>query len=150
MDTANARTVVAYMNACNTGDLAALERAFAEDVVAYFIDRAPVRGRAALAQFWAKVHRMTGACWTCDCVVAEGDRVVVEWTERWTPKDATGPVMSRGVDLFELRDGVIAEIRQYHRPGALPWSQAFEMQDYPYAERGFPTAATFDRLVTSR
>lgn len=134
----NAQIVVAYMHACNTGDIAVLEASFTEDVVAYFIDRAPVRGREVLAAFWAKVHRLTGAHWTCDCVVAEGDRVVVEWTERWTPKGADAAVQSRGVDLFEMREGRIAEIRQFHRPEALPWTQPFEMQDYPYAARGYP------------
>ena len=147
MDSANARTVVGYMAACNTGDLPALENAFAEDVVAYFIDQAPVRGRAALAQFWARVHRVTGARWTCDRVIAQDDDVVVEWTEMWTPKGATASVLSRGVDLFEMRDGRIAEIRQYHRPTALPWHQPFEMQHYPYTARGYPVAGDFDEKV---
>lgn len=150
MDSANAHTVVGYMQACNTGDVPALEAAFTDDVVAYFIDIAPVRGRTLLAQFWEKVHRLTGARWTCDRVIAHGDDVVVEWTEMWTPKGASGPVLSRGVDLFELRDGRIAEIRQYHRPAALPWSQAFEMRDFPYSARGYPVAETFDDRVTPR
>lgn len=140
-------TVRRYMQACNDGDPDALRAAFAPDVEAYFIDIAPVRGREALAQFWRKVHEKTGALWTCDRVIAAGDEVVVEWTETWLPRGATDRVLSRGVDLFVLRDGLIREIRQYHRPAALPWSQPFEMQGFDYPGRGYPTIETFDRIV---
>ncbi|MBI1396413.1 MAG: hypothetical protein GC151_10575 [Betaproteobacteria bacterium] len=138
-----------YMAACNSADRTTLEACFAEDVIAYFIDMPPVRGRRELAHFWCRVHEKTGALWTCDRVMADADAVIVEWTEMWTPRGADARVLSRGVDLFETRDGLIHEIRQYHRPGALPWSQAFELEGFPYEARGYPLAGSFDEKVAT-
>ena len=147
MNDIHAALVVGYMNACNTGGIAALESSFCEDVQAYFIDHPPVCGRAALAAFWARVHSITGARWTCDRVVSANGTVVVEWTEMWTPKGQAGRVLSRGVDIFEIRQGAIGEIRQFHRPAALPWTQPFEMLGFDYAGRGYPVGETFDQFV---
>ncbi len=75
-------------------------------------------GKAALrAAFPAAWRTWPDARWDEATHVVAGDRAFSEWTFRGT--DAAGQVTEvRGVDLFELRDGLIARKDTYRKQGS--------------------------------
>jgi ketosteroid isomerase-like protein len=70
-------------------------------------------GADAVRQEWERLFASTtGLDFTTEEVVDAGDRVVVRWTFRWLePDGTTGHV--RGIDVFLLKDGLIAEKLSY-------------------------------------
>ena len=70
-------------------------------------------GQAAVRAAWAGFFAGSpGARFETEEVFAAGDRCVVRWTYRWAA-DGAGPGHGRGVDLFRVRDGKVAEKLSY-------------------------------------
>jgi ketosteroid isomerase-like protein len=110
-----AERIRAYFAACTTGDAAAIAAHFTEDAVIYDTNVAPVRGAAAIGEFWVGVReRWRGAAWAVDRVVADGGAAAIEWTMTGRAPDGRAFTM-RGSEhhAFAPADGRIAEIRQY-------------------------------------
>jgi ketosteroid isomerase-like protein len=70
-------------------------------------------GQAAVRAFWERFfHDSPGAVFQTEELVACGDRCFVRWRYEWDSADGTtGHV--RGVDLFRVRDGRVAEKLSY-------------------------------------
>ena len=70
-------------------------------------------GREAVRGFWERFFRSSpDAAFETEEVLASGDRCVVRWRYRWVGKEGT-PGHIRGVDLFRVRDGKVAEKLSY-------------------------------------
>ena len=70
-------------------------------------------GQAAVRAFWERFFRSSpGAVITAEEVFAAGDRCVVRWLYRWD-SDGDVPGHVRGVDVFRVRDGKVAEKLSY-------------------------------------
>ena len=134
-----------YFKGCNTGDVDLMMSCFTDDVHAYFVDPFPdVVGGKNLAHFWRELHNATGARWTVDHAIVQGNEAVVEWTELFTPAHKTSEDLWRGTDWFIFDDGLISEIRQYHPVHDLQPGQSSELMGFSYSDRGYPTRNTFD------
>lgn len=70
-------------------------------------------GQTAVRAFWEEFFASSPeASFESEELIAAGDRVVVRWVYRWTGADAAeGHV--RGVDVFRVRDGKVAEKASY-------------------------------------
>ena len=70
-------------------------------------------GAAAVRGFWEEFFRASPhALFTTEDVVACGDRAFVCWSYQWTDaQGVTGHI--RGVDIFRVRDGKVAEKLAY-------------------------------------
>lgn len=108
----NALAAVQRFNAAfDARDVDAIMRAMTPDCV--FEDTAPPDGQrhvgaAAVRAAWERLFESSpDARFTAEEVFESGDRVVVLWHYRYTG----GHV--RGVDLFTVRDGLVAEKRAY-------------------------------------
>jgi ketosteroid isomerase-like protein len=132
----NVDVVLRYFDGCNTGDLDDLLPTLAADVVHYFLPESlpTIRGSEHLARFWAKYKRTLDPTWRIDQIIVAGDLVVSEWSCRWRPSETDPWVMTRGTEWYVMRDGVIAEIRGYSAVDGVADS---ELEDFPYAERGY-------------
>jgi ketosteroid isomerase-like protein len=133
-----------YIRGCNTGDTTLLRSTLAADVTVYFLNRAPVTGRDAVVTMWKGYHATARARWSIDDAVVDGNEAVMEWSAlRDRPLGPHG--FDRGVDWYVFRDGLIVEIRQYYDSrGTVPMDQVYEQRGFPYAQRGYPTAANLD------
>jgi uncharacterized protein (TIGR02246 family) len=70
-------------------------------------------GRQAVGETFAAFFRSSpGARFETEEMVGLGDRCAVRWVYRWVDP-ANGPGHVRGIDLFRIRDGKIAEKRSY-------------------------------------
>ena len=136
-DPPHVHTVLRYYKGCNTADEALMRSTFAEDVVHYYLDHAPVRGRDGLAHYWAKVAPRTRAHWTCDHAIAAGDEAVIEWTMVWTPIGLQMPELLRGTEWYRFEGGLISEIRSYHNNHHLQSPENFQLRGFEYAERDY-------------
>jgi len=134
----NIAVVRRYYEGCNSGDLAVLRSTVTEDVIHYFLPHTfpTLRGAEHLARFWRKFHVTLSPVWRIDEVIADGDRVVSEWSCLWTEPGEGVRVMSRGTEWYILRDGRIAEVRAYFQATEIADS---ELVDFPYAGRGYFT-----------
>ena len=76
-------------------------------------DGARFEGQAAVREFWERFF--LGAAETrieAEEIFEAGDRVVMRWVYSWTgPLGDTGHI--RGIDLYRIRDGLIAEKLSY-------------------------------------
>ena len=69
-------------------------------------------GQAAVAEFWRQFFtRSPSARFDTEEMFAAGDRCVILWTYRWVRDGKPGHV--RGVDVFKVRDGKVAEKFSY-------------------------------------
>ncbi len=64
-------------------------------------------GRAAVARAWRPILADPASCFEEEETFAAGNRVVQRWRYTW------GDGHVRGVDLFTVRDGRVAEKRSY-------------------------------------
>jgi len=129
-------TVRRYFDACNSGVLEDFTPTLASDVVHYFLPSrfTPIRGRDHLARFWRKFKQVSNTVWSIDEVIAQGDRVISEWSLIWTPPGSSSRLKMRGSEWYEMRSGVIGEIRAYF---AYDESRDAELTGFPYRDRGY-------------
>jgi ketosteroid isomerase-like protein len=109
-------TVERFNDAFNRHDVAAVMALMTDDCV-FDSTRPPpdgerIEGQAAVRAFWeAFFARSPAARFEAEEVFAAGDRCVVRWVYRWERDGRPGHV--RGVDLFRVRDGRVAEKLSY-------------------------------------
>lgn len=69
-------------------------------------------GQAEVRAAWEGFFSSSpSATFTTEEIVGFGDRVVVRWLYRWDNPGSSGQV--RGIDLFRVRDGLVAEKLSY-------------------------------------
>lgn len=106
-----------FNDAFNRHDVDAVMAAMTDDCV--FENTSPppdgerYEGQADVRAFWERFFRSSPhATFEAEDVFAAGDRGVVRWVYRWRSDDgALGHV--RGVDVFRVRDGKVAEKLSY-------------------------------------
>ena len=102
--------------ALNRRDAEALMAAMTEDCVFENTRPAPdgtrICGQAAVRRFWEEFFRNSPqARFESEEIIAAGDRCTVRWTYSWVKGGVASHV--RGVDVFRVRDGRIAEKLSY-------------------------------------
>jgi len=139
-----------YYDACNAADVDAMAGCFTPDAVHYFPAGAPqgtFAGAAAIAAGWAGFVAAAGSQWTIDHLTVDEQRaeVVVEWTH-WKTRFGTH---LRGAEFCRFApDGRIAEIRAYYACPAPGQDASYELGDFDYAGRGYPTEPPTEPGVT--
>jgi ketosteroid isomerase-like protein len=115
--TRNTRAVVERFNdAFNRHDVDAIMRCMTADCVFENTRPAPdgtrLAGQAAVRSFWEEFFaRSPHARFDTEDLFAAGDRCVVQWIYHWIRDGKAGHV--RGVDLFRVEDGLVAEKFSY-------------------------------------
>jgi len=108
----NAAIIRDFMAAWSRLDAEELACYFTDDGVYHNIPAGPVAGREAVQQFIAGFSATwTETGWEIHTLIADGDRVVCERTDR--TKTTQGDVDLPCVGVFEMRDGRIAVWRDY-------------------------------------
>lgn len=107
----------AFNAAFNSHDVPAIMALMTEDVVfentSPFPDGERYEGQAAVAAFWTGLFTSTpSAHFDAEEIFAVDDRATVRWRYSWTNPDGTGGYI-RGVDVFRVRDGKVAEKLSY-------------------------------------
>jgi ketosteroid isomerase-like protein len=70
-------------------------------------------GAAAVRAFWEQLFAGSPhAAFSTEDIFASGDRCTVRWVYRWIAGDGS-PGHVRGVDVFRVRDGLVAEKCSY-------------------------------------
>ncbi len=104
-------TVEAFNAAWGAHDLDATLALVTDDAVFESTGPAPAGirhvGRAALRDAWAPIFDDTSTVFTVETAFAAGDRYVQTWHYEW------GDGHVRGVDLFLVRDALVAEKLSY-------------------------------------
>lgn len=119
-DTATAVTVAAiqrFNDAFNRHDVDAVMDAMTRDCVFENTSPGPdgerYEGHDAVRAFWERFFRSSPrAVFEAEEMFACGDRCVVRWVYRWT-NEGGNPGHVRGVDVFRVRDGKVAEKLSY-------------------------------------
>lgn len=123
-----------YFAACSGGDPATVAAHFTADAIVYDVNHRPVRGAAAIGEFYARVRsQWGGAVWEVNTFVGTGSGegpAAIEWTMRG--QQGGRDFAFRGSEHYALRGGCIHQIRQYWR--FLPQELNTGLVDYPYAE----------------
>ena len=113
----DARAIVERFNdAFNRHDVDAIMGSMTADCVFENTRPAPdgtrISGQAAVRTFWEEFFRRSPqARFETEDIFATGDRCVVQWTYHWVRDGNAGHV--RGVDVFRVRDGKVAEKLSY-------------------------------------
>lgn len=113
----NALSVVErFGDAMNAKDIDAVMALMTDDCLfentSPFPDGEMFRGQAAVRAFWATLAETPGMRFDIEEAVVAGDRVTTRWRYSWTNDDGTvGHI--RGIDLFKVRDGKVAEKLSY-------------------------------------
>jgi steroid delta-isomerase-like uncharacterized protein len=105
-----------YRDVLNSGDLNTLD----ELAVSQYEEHDPLpgqaKGREGLRQRVEMLRRAFQAHFTIEDIIAEGDKVMVRWTQRGTQvaeflgMPATGRAFTiAGIDIHRLQDGKLAE-----------------------------------------
>jgi len=118
-DTRTAATLAAvtrFNEAFNDHDVARIMAAMTEDCVFENTRPAPdgerLEGQARVRQAWETLFvRSPRARFETEEMFAHGDRCVVRWVYHWERDGSKGHV--RGVDVFRVRDGKVAEKLSY-------------------------------------
>jgi len=115
-DTETLAVVHRFNDAFNRHDVDGIMEMMTADCVFENTRPAPdgtrVEGAAEVRAVWERLFASSPqAHFECSDLFAAGDRAVVLWTYRWV-KDG-GPGHVRGVDVFRVRDGKIAEKLSY-------------------------------------
>ena len=72
-----------------------------------------LQGQAAVRAFWVRFFAASAnAAFETEDIFASGDRALVRWLYRWVDQDGK-PGHVRGVDVFRVRDGKVAEKLAY-------------------------------------
>ena len=109
--------VTRFNNALNAGDVDGMMRLTTEDTVFENTEPPPdgtrYAGQVAVRAFWENFF--AGASYAhidAQDIFASGDRCTMLWTYRWTDHQGQSGHI-RGVDVYRLRDGLIAEKLSY-------------------------------------
>ena len=111
------RIVLEFNDAFNRHDVSAMMQLMSDDCVFENTDPAPdgtvYSGKEAVTQFWLNFfHESPSAHIEIEEIFGFGLRCVMRWKYEWT--DAAGKVGHvRGVDVFQLKDGLICEKFSY-------------------------------------
>ena len=113
-----AARIEAYFRACGEGTAAEIASHFTPGAVIWDTNVRPARGAEAIGKMWVKVReRWSGARWTVDSIVAEGDVAAIEWSMTGTaPRSGLEPgkrFVFRGSEHYRFVGSLIDEIRQY-------------------------------------
>ncbi|MCC6298626.1 MAG: nuclear transport factor 2 family protein [Anaerolineales bacterium] len=106
------RTVMEFNDAFNLHDVAAMMRLTTDDTVFENTSPSPdgtlFSGKPAVTKFWEDFFRdAPNAHIEIEEIFGMGNRCVMRWTYTW------GDGHVRGVDVFKLKDGLIAEKLSY-------------------------------------
>jgi ketosteroid isomerase-like protein len=109
-------TVEEFNEALNRHDVDAVMALMTDDVVFENTSPSPdgerYEGQAAVRAFWERFFASTpSAHFAAEDICAGGDRCTVRWRYTWKNSDGEGHV--RGVDVFRVRDGKVAEKLSY-------------------------------------
>ena len=109
-------TVTRFNDAFNRHDVAAIMELMTEDCVFDSTRPAPdgerLQGQEAVRAFWvAMFQRSPQARFETEEVVGLGERCAVRWVYHWIRDGQPGHV--RGIDLFRVRGGKVAEKLSY-------------------------------------
>ncbi len=109
-------TIERFNAAFNLHDVPAIMALMTDDCVFESTRPTPdgqkVAGRVAVRQFWEEFFgRSPHARFETEEAFATGDRAVVRWVYHWVRDGVPGHV--RGIDLFRVRDGKVAEKMSY-------------------------------------
>ncbi len=110
------RAVERFSDACNRHDVEALKLCLTDDCVFENTNPPPdgkrYEGLNAVVEFWADFFaKNSGATFTAEEMIVAGNRCVVRWVYR-KMRDGK-PWHLRGIDVFTVRDGKIAEKLSY-------------------------------------
>jgi ketosteroid isomerase-like protein len=110
-------TVERFNEAFNRHDVDAVMALMTEECVFENTNPPPdgerYQGQDAVRGFWERFFRSSPtAVFETEEMVASGDRCVVRWLYRWVDGEGE-PGHVRGVDLFRVRDGRVAEKLSY-------------------------------------
>ena len=111
------QTIIERFNeAFNRHDVDAIMNGMTDDCVFENTRPAPdgtrITGQAAVRTFWEEFFRRSPqAHFDTEEMIAAGDRCVVRWRYSWVRDGTPGHV--RGVDVFRVRDGKVAEKLSY-------------------------------------
>lgn len=102
-----------FNDAFNQHDVDGVMAAMTEDCIFENTSPAPdgerYVGQAAVRVFWESFFAASPqATFDTEDIFASGDRCLVRWRYRWVGSDGT-PGHIRGVDVFCVRDGKVAE-----------------------------------------
>lgn len=116
MSDATHAVVERFNDAFNRHDVEAIMRCMTDDCVFENTRPAPdgtrLSGQAAVRAFWeAFFARSPRAHFDVEEMITAGDRCVVRWKYSWIRDEVPGHV--RGVDVFRVRDGKVAEKLSY-------------------------------------
>jgi ketosteroid isomerase-like protein len=129
--------VRSYYEALNTGDADAIARHFTEDATHYYTRLGPHEGGRAIAEHAKLAVEHIEGRWAIEDAISDGERVVIEWTMTWRDPESGEPRLDRGTEWFELRDGLIAEVRAYHHGGRK--NPSGDLLGFDHAGRGHTT-----------
>lgn len=113
---ATSEAVTRFNDAFNAHDVEAIMAAMTADCVFENTRPAPdgerLEGQGAVRRAWEGLFaRSPKAHFDVEEMFASGDRCVVRWIYRWERDGIAGHV--RGVDVFRVRNGLIAEKLSY-------------------------------------
>lgn len=118
LTTSTVGAVERFNQAFNRHDVDAVMAAMTEDCI--FENTFPppdgerYERQAAVRVFWEAFFRSSpNAVFEAEELFATGDRCVVRWLYRWAPDAEGTPGHVRGIDLFRVRDGKVAEKLSY-------------------------------------
>jgi ketosteroid isomerase-like protein len=105
-----------FNDAFNRHDVDAIMNCMTDDCVFENTRPAPdgarITGQAAVRAFWEDFFRRSPqAHFDTEEMIATGDRGIVRWRYSWVRDGTPGHV--RGVDVFRVRDGKVAEKLSY-------------------------------------
>ena len=134
--------VIAYYDACNTGDIDALMAVFTPDMTHYFLapnpGSAPLRTAPVVAKAIHDMQKSYDGRWVVDHYLGSGDEAVIEWTLYWTSPKTGARVATRGAELYRFVNGRIAEVRAYYRQR----HESSQLDGFDYAARGYSLPGT--------
>jgi len=111
------RLITDFNAALNAHDVQAMMRLMTEDCLFENTEPPPdgtrIAGQAAVGAFWEQFFRSgQGQVIEIEELFTAGNRGVMRWTYRWIGTDGQ-PGHVRGVDLYRVRGGLIAEKLSY-------------------------------------
>jgi ketosteroid isomerase-like protein len=129
--------VRSYYEALNTGDADAVACHFTEDATHYYTRLGPHEGGRTIADYAALAVNGIEGRWKIEDAITDGERVVIEWTMTWRHPESGERRLDRGTEWFELRDGLISEVRAYHHGGRK--NPSGDLLGFDHAGRGHAT-----------